>query len=148
MKIRVHEDPKIEELEVVINCKQKNELVLEIEKSLTYFDKVITGKIDGRNFTLNPAKIYYFESIDNKVFAYSKDQVYDTQYKLYQLEEIFENTPLIRINKNTILNTKKIKSFRSSINGRMEAVLLNNEIVVISRTYVPILKTLLGGGQL
>lgn len=147
MKIRVNEDPKIKEIEIVINCQERNEHILEIEKSLTYFDKVITGKIEGRNFALDPIVIYYFESIDNKVFAYTKDKVFEIQHKLYQLEEIFEGTPLIRINKNTILNTKKIKSFRSSLNGRMEAVLRNNEVLIISRTYVPILKSLLGGNK-
>jgi DNA-binding LytR/AlgR family response regulator len=145
MKIRVNEDPKIEELEVIINCEIKNEHVDTIVQTLTYFDKVITGRLDGRNYTLKPSEIYYFDSTDNKVFAYTKDKVFDVNLKLYQLEDIFNDTPLIRVNKNTILNTKKISSFRSSINGRMEALLRNKEILVVSRKYVPMLKKILGG---
>ncbi|MCK4551820.1 MAG: LytTR family transcriptional regulator DNA-binding domain-containing protein [Tenericutes bacterium] len=145
MIVRVNENPKIKDIEVVINCKERDKFILEIEKSLTYLNKVITGKIDGRNFTLTPNQIFYFDSIDNKVFAYTKDKVYDVNLKLYQLEDIFLKTPLIRINKNTILNTKKIKSFRSSFNGKMEAILKNNEAVIISRKYVPILREILGG---
>ncbi|MBN2540497.1 MAG: LytTR family transcriptional regulator DNA-binding domain-containing protein [Bacilli bacterium] len=147
MKIRVHESPEIEEIEVVINCQNKNEQVVEIERSLTYLNKIITGRIDGRSYTLTPHKIYYFDTIENKVFAYTKDKVYDISLKLYQLEEILENTPFIRISKNTILNIKKIRSFESSINGRMDAILLNNEKVVVSRKYVPVLKQILGGGR-
>lgn len=145
MKIRVNENPEIKELEVVINCKQVDQLVYDVKKSLEYLNKVITGKIEGRSYTLTPNQIYYFESIDNKVFVYSKDKVYDINLKLYELEEIYKETPLIRINKNTVLNTRKIKSFKSSLNGRMEAILKNQEMVIISRKYVPILKTVLGG---
>lgn len=147
MKIRVLEDSKIEEVEVLIKCKTKNEQIDEITQTLTYLNKVITGKIDGRLYTLTPNKIYYFDSIDNKVFAYTKKDVFEINLKLYQLEDILIDTPFIRINKNTILNIKKIKSFSSSINGRMEAMLINAEKVIISRKYVPVLKHKLGGNQ-
>ena len=145
MKIRVNESPEFTEIEVVVNCETKNEHVSDIIQSLTYLNKVITGKVDGRSYTLTPNKIYYFESVDNKTYAYTKDQVYDVNLKLYEIEDILSNTPLIRINKNTILNVKKIKTFISSINGKMEAILINQEHVVISRKYVPVIKQLLGG---
>lgn len=145
MKIRVEERPEIEEIEVLITCKNKNEQTQELVKTLTYLNKTITGKIDGRLYTLSPNKIYYFDSADNKVFAYTKTEVYEVNLKLYQLEDILANTPFIRINKNTILNTRKIRSFSSSFNGRMEATLLNSEMVIISRNYVRVLKQKLGG---
>ncbi len=147
MKIRVNESKEFNEVEVVINCESKNELVQEIEQTLTYLNKIITGKQDGRSFALTPNKIYYFDSVENKTFAYTKDKVYEVSLKLYQLEEILVNTPLTRINKNTILNLRKIKTFKSSINGRMEAVLLNGEKVIISRKYVSVIKQILGGGR-
>lgn len=147
MKIRVVETPEMEEVEVIIKCKEKNEQTNDIERTLTYLNKVITGKMDGRSFTLTPNKIYYFDSVDNKVFAYTKTDLFEINLKLYQLEDILSDTPFIRINKNTILNTRKIKSFSSSINGRMEATLLNSEIVIISRKYVPVLKQKLGGNK-
>ena len=145
MKISIVESTKIEETEVIIKCKEKNEQIIEIERSLTYLNRIITGKIDGRNYTLKPQQIYYFDSIDNRVFAYTKSNVYEVNQKLYQIETMFDDTPFIRINKSMILNIDKIKSFSSAINGRMEATLRNNEKVVISRKYVPILKQLLGG---
>ncbi len=147
MKIKVFEKPEVDEIEVVINCKTKNEQVAEITHALTYLNKSITGKLDGRTYHLSPNKIYYFDSIDNKVFAYTKQDVYQVHLKLYQLEDILNNTPFMRINKNTVLNIKKIKSFTSAINGRMEAILFNQEKVVISRNYVASLKDKLGGNQ-
>ena len=145
MKIRVNESPKIEEIEVVINCRTKNEHVRDIERSITYLNKVIIGKLNDRSYTLKPNRIYYFDTVENKVFAYTKDRVYEVNMKLYQLEEILENTPLIRISKNTILNIRKIRTFKAAINGRMEAELLNGEMIIISRKYVPVIKQILGG---
>lgn len=145
MKIRVNESPEFEDTEVVINCPDKNEHIAEIVQTLTYLNKTITGKSDGRSYALTASQIYYFESIDNKVFAYTKHDVYEVHLKLYQLEDIFSNTPLVRINKNTILNIRKIKTFLSRINGRMEAMLHNGEKMIISRKYVPVIKEILGG---
>lgn len=145
MRISVEEHPKIEEIEVVIKCPFKNEQTTNIMKTLTYLNKTITAKKDDRNFALQPDKIYYFDSIDNNVFAYTKVDVFDVPLKLYQLEELLENTPFIRVSKNCILNTQKIRSFSTSINGRMEATLLNKEKVIISRKYVPVLRQQLGG---
>jgi DNA-binding LytR/AlgR family response regulator len=89
--------------------------------------------------------IFYFESIENKTFAYSVNEVYEISEKLYMLETQLEKTPFIRISKSIILNSKKIKSFKNTINGRMEATLKNNEKVKISRMYVTNLKEKLGG---
>ncbi len=147
MKIRVNESPEIDEIEVIINCKKNDLYVKEIKRSLTYLNKVITGKINGRSYTLTPNIIYYFDTIDNKTFAYTKDKIFDVNLRLYQIEEILKNTPIIRINKNTILNTTKIKTFKTSLNGRMEAILLNDERLIISRKYVSNLKRSLGGGK-
>lgn len=145
MKIKVFEKPENKEIEVAITCKTKNEQVVQIENALMYLNKSITGKLDGKTYQLPPSKIYYFESIDNRVYAYTKTDVFEVALKLYQLEEVLSNTPYIRINKNTILNTRKIKTFHTSINGRMEATLVNEEKVVISRNYVPVLRHKLGG---
>lgn len=145
MKISVEEHPKIEEIEIVIKCQTKNEQTTNILKTLTYLNKTITAKKGDRNFALTPDKIYYFDSIDNRVFAYTKVDVFDVSLKLYQLEDILENTPFIRVSKNCILNTQKIRSFSTSINGRMEATLMNKEKIIISRKYVRVLRQKLGG---
>ncbi|MBE0701297.1 MAG: LytTR family transcriptional regulator [Acholeplasmataceae bacterium] len=145
MKIRVEENEKNETLEVVIHCQKINHEVHEIQKALLYFDKTIIGKKDDRSYTLTPNDIFYFDSVDNKVFAYTKDDLFDVNLKLYQLETLLINANFLRINKNTIVNTNKIKSFKSTLNGRMEAKLISDERLDISRMYVPKLKEMLGG---
>lgn len=147
MKIRVEENQKTEETEVIIVCKKKDDEVREILKTISYLDKTIVGKLEDRMFSLTPNKILYFDSVDNKTFAYTNEQVYDVNLKLYQLEDMLKDAPFLRVNKNTIVNVKKIKSFKSTINGRMEATLVSGDKLKISRMYVPGLKKMIGGSK-
>ena len=93
---------------------------------------------------LNPKEIYYFEAVDNKVFAYGEKEVYEMKAKLYELEEDFEGTDFFRASKSSIINLSQIKSLTPAFNGRFEALLYNKEKVIISRQYVSELKKKLG----
>lgn len=88
-------------------------------------------------------KIYYIESVDKRSYVYTKENCYETKYRLYELEEIL-NLNYLRCSKAMIVNIRKIKSVKSDFNGRMTAELLNGEQVVISRNYVKDLKRKLG----
>ena len=88
--------------------------------------------------------IFYFEATDNKVFAYGQKNVYEVKEKLYQLEEQLVSFPFMRASKSMILNLDKIRHLSPAFGGRFEALLENEEKVVISRPYVPVLKERLG----
>lgn len=88
--------------------------------------------------------IYYFEAVEKKVFVYDKDEVYEMKEKLYQIEERFENSSLVRVSKSVILNVDKIEVIYPALSGRFEVKLDNGEKVSISRNYVPELKRKLG----
>lgn len=145
MKITVEEISNITDTEIVIKCKEKSDNVESIIATLRLFDHNITAKRDDTRYIITAKDVYYFESVDNKVFCYTAKEVYETSYKLYEVETIFANTTFLRINKNIVLNANKIRSFKAALNGRMEAKLINGELVEISRNYVPALKLLLGG---
>ncbi|WP_341274701.1 LytTR family DNA-binding domain-containing protein [Clostridium beijerinckii] len=84
------------------------------------------------------------ESIDRKVFIYTKTQTYEISEKLYVLEEQLASIDFIRISKSLLLNINKIHSFYPKLSGNLEALLTNNEKVIISRRYVANLKNKLG----
>ncbi|MBR4724946.1 MAG: LytTR family transcriptional regulator DNA-binding domain-containing protein [Lachnospiraceae bacterium] len=88
-------------------------------------------------------KIYYFESIDKRTYVYTKDECFETKYRLYELEELL-NQFFLRSSKAMIVNIRKIKSVKAEFNGRMTAELLNGENIVIARSYVKDLKERLG----
>ena len=148
MKITI-DDKKLEkDIEVVIKGSKDDERVQKLYQTLLYYDQSIIGKLNDRLHQVPLRLIYYFDTIDNLTFAYTKHDVYEINYRLYQLEEMFEDVPFLRVNKHTIINLQKISSFHSTINGRMEAKLINQERIKISRRYVPDLKHKLGGESL
>ena len=108
-------------------------------------DKLSCSK-DGKIFMISLQDIFYFEGVDNKVFVYCEKAVYETKFKLYELESRFENTDFFRASKSSIINLQKIVSISPIFNGRFEAHLMNHERVIISRQYVPKLKEKLGLG--
>jgi DNA-binding LytR/AlgR family response regulator len=145
LKIVIEEILNISETEIVIKCRRRDDYVDSIITSLRLFERKITGKKEGSSFILTAADVYYFESVDDKVFCCAEKEVYETSFKLYEIETTFKGSPFLRVNKSMILNITKIREFKSLLNGRMEAVLDNEERVEISRNYVPALKVMLGG---
>jgi DNA-binding LytR/AlgR family response regulator len=144
MKIIIEECPPEEEDQVIIRCKELNENILKLISDLRMGQKKLTGIKDGNITMIDPASVYYFEGVDNKVFLYCKQNVYETKLKLYEIEEEYKNTNFIRASKSAILNISKIKSISPAYSGRFEATLFNGEKIVISRQYVPELKKKLG----
>ena len=145
MKIIIEEIKNIIETEIVVRCQENNEEVGKIVASLRLFDQTIIGKKDANKHILTLGEIGYFEGVDDKVFCYTDKDVYETSYRLYEVEEAFRSAGFVRVNKNTVLNANLIKSFKSSLNGRMEAMLDNGDRIEVSRSYVIPLKSLLGG---
>ena len=130
--------------EIVINCYEINDEVLQIVEKLKKSETVLLGSKDSEMFQIELKDIYYIESVDNKTYICMQKNVFESKLKLYEIEELIRNTKLFRCSKAMILNLAKIRSVSPSVNGRFEAKLLNGESVIISRQYVPSLKKLLG----
>lgn len=94
---------------------------------------------DGKTYIVKLSAIYYFESVDKKTFVYTKDDCFETKYRLYELEETVGGL-FARISKAIILNLRKVDHVKSELGGRMDAYLLNGETQVISRSYVKEIK--------
>lgn len=140
MKITINESDESEDMEIVVNCKRVDENLLKIVAAIRAFDKKITGTKDGKLFVLEVDDIYYFESVDKKTFIYMNKDVYENTMRLYELEEKFANSDFFRASKSTIINLSKIKIITPVFGGRLEVVLENDEKLVVSRQYVPLLK--------
>jgi len=140
MNIIINEVKDIEDVEIVINCKTIDESVTRIISKLKALEEKITGNKDGRIFILDTNEIFYFESVDKKTFIYMDKEVFQTHLRLYELEERLKNTDFFRASKSTIINLRKVKNIVPMFGGRIEILLDNDEKLVVSRQYVPILK--------
>lgn len=144
MKIIIEECKPGEEDQIIIRCREMDEHILKLISELKMGQKKLAGIKDGNITMIEPSNVFYFEGVDNKVFVYCKQIVYETKLKLYEIEEEYSNTNFFRASKSVILNVTKIKSVSPAYSGRFEALLFNGEKVVISRQYVPELKKKLG----
>ncbi|MDF2842876.1 MAG: LytTR family transcriptional regulator [Herbinix sp.] len=144
MKIVIEEINQGEEEQIIIRCNKIDDNILRMVSQLKLDQKKLAGIKDGNITMIDPANVYYFEGIDNKVFLYCKQSVYETKLKLYEIEEDYNRSNFFRASKSIILNIAKIKSISPAYSGRFEALLFNGEKVVISRQYVPELKKKLG----
>ena len=144
MKITILDKNPEEEDEILIKCDTLDEdLRLLIERIKNRRQKISFLK-DSKIFFVELSEILYFESVDDKVFAYTLDQVLETKLKLYQLEENYLPEDFLRANKAVIMNLNKVESLAPAFGGRFEATLKNGYKVIISRNYVPELKKKLG----
>ncbi len=85
------------------------------------------------------------ETVENKAFLYTKNKVYETRQKLYELEEMLAEKHFLRVSKSVLLNLMKVSAIKPALNSRFTAVLLSGEQIVITRKYVPALKKALKG---
>ena len=145
MKITILEKKSSdEEDEVILKCDYIDENLTKLLNLL----KAGKGKMnfykDSKIVFVDQKEILYFESVDESVFAYTNDCVYETKAKLYQLEEELPASDFFRANKAVIVNLDKIDSLAPAFGGRFEATLENGYKVVVSRNYLNELKERLG----
>ena len=146
MKIKVQENNDIEEDEIIINCKKIDQDIQIIIDFIKTIDNKLIGVKDDKTFLIKLKDIFYFESVDKKSFVYTKDDVFEITLRLYQIEEL-NNNNFFRASKSTIINISKIKELNPVISGKIKVTLDNNEHLLVSRQYVPILKKILGTGR-
>lgn len=144
MKIIINENTDCSETEIIINCKEADSEILKLLASLKEHEQKLTGIKDGKTYVVEPSSVYYFDTVDKKIFIYTKDNVLETDLRLYTLEERLSSNHFFRASKSTIINISKIKTIVPDFGGRLEVTLQNNEKLIVSRQYAHELKIKLG----
>lgn len=140
MKITIEMPGPGEEDEIIVRCATLDERLMNLIYSLKSEQDKLTGYVEDKIVKLQPKDIYYFESVDSKVFAYTAKGMYEVHKKLYEIEAEYAHTDFLRISKSIIVNVAKIAYLKPIFNGRFEAKLKNDEKIIISRQYVLELK--------
>lgn len=135
MKVKVEIDNSLQESEITIRCKEEDE---DIKKILSFIESMritIIGKKNGEDYVLDLNKIYYFETVENRTFAYIEKDVFEVNYRLYEIVEMLENTTFIQVSRTIVVNIERIEKITTLVNGRILAVLDNGEKMIITRVY-------------
>lgn len=110
MKVSIEEISIDLEEEILIRCHKVNDGIYEIVNKIEAEDPILLGYQDDRIYRIHLRDIYYFESVDGKVYMYVKENVFEVKQKLYELEEQFKDKKCFRASKSTILNMTKISN--------------------------------------
>lgn len=145
MKLQIEQIPTLEETEILIKCKEIDSKINKISNYIRTSYITLIGKIDGEQFVINLDDIFYFEAVENKVFAYVEKEVYEVNYKIQELVEMLARTSFIQTARTIVLNINKIEKVSTLVNGRISAVLVNGEKMIITRVFSHSFKNKLNG---
>ena len=144
MKITIEALADGAEEEIIIRTNTMDSDIINLIYAVKAGRNRITAFYENEIVQLDSKEVYYFESVDNKVYACCEKKVFEIKQKLYELEEIYKQTNFVRISKSMIVNISKVSKIVPMFNGRLECVLCNGEKVIITRQYVANLKKKLG----
>ncbi|WP_195598652.1 LytTR family DNA-binding domain-containing protein [Longibaculum muris] len=145
MKLIIEESDDYQENEILIKCQNQNdEEIQRIIQNIQSLQTSLICKKEKAYLRIYLENILYIESIDEKTFLYTIDDVYEASQKLYELEQNLQSQGFLRISKSCILNLEYLQHVRALFNGKYEATLTNNEKLTINRSYVPAFKKAFG----
>lgn len=130
-------------IQIIIKCKQVDNEVIRLKAHIELFDSKLPAKKDKELYFINTSEILYFDSVDNRTFLYTEDDVMEINQRLYELENILSDKDFVRISKSQIVNINKILSLKPELNRTILATMCNNEQLSISRKYVKSIRNIL-----
>ena len=140
IRLIIDESSEHENVEIIIKCAHIDDRLARLIEQIKQYNIRLLGILDGKTHSLIAADILYIESLENTSFLYDEREMYESDLKLYELETLLKGTQFIRVSKNMIVNVSYIESVRALFNGKFEALLTNNEKVIVNRHYVKAFK--------
>lgn len=145
MKLTTQQITKGED-EIILRYRELTPEISALIRQIKQETTTILGKADDRQYRVNPCEIYYFESVDERLFAYTRQQTFQVVMTLTEAETKFSDMGFFRCNKSTVLNVNRVASVKSELGNRINATLDNGEHVMISRHYARAFRELLRRG--
>ena len=132
MKINLDIDGKYDDIEVIIRAPHLNNDIERMVAMMRMIDMQIAVRKDNETVLLDTDKILYVEAVDRKTFVYTNVDTYESELKLYELEQQLIERDFLRI------------SLKTDVNRKIRITLQNGEQIVVSRMYSDELRRKLG----
>ena len=127
-----------------MTCRQLTPEIERVLATLRILNQQLMVSKGEESVILDVSAILYIESVDRKTFVYTKDSVYESKLKLYEIEARLCESGFIRANKSCLIQIRQIKSLRSDLDRRIRVTFESGEQIVVSRQYADELKKRLG----
>ena len=135
------------EQSVVIRFKEMTPTINKIINILHNEKTKLWGRIDDENICIDIDEILYLESVDDKVFAYTKENVLRIDGSLNSFMLEIEDETFFRCSKSMIINVNRVISLKSLSSNRIDATMEGGEHIIISRRYAVEFRKLLKGDR-
>ena len=106
--------------------------------------QMLVGYQHERKYILSIQKIVYIEGMSKECYLHTMDEEYLSEYKLYELEDLFEGTSLIRISKSMIVNLCYIDYLQVEAYMKYGLYMKSKVKLTLSRKYVKAFKKKIG----
>ena len=137
-------DGKSKDLGVKITSPGMTPEVEKIVSLMRMVDMQIAVKKGEETVLLDANRILYIEAVERNTFVYTTEEVYESDFKLYEFEQQLSERDFIRVSKQGLLNLKQVKSLRADVNRKIRVTLQNGEQIIVSRMYADELRKRLG----
>ena len=87
MRLIMCEQPDLDNPEVRISYREITEGVKRVADFVRSVDQTVCCKNNSGEYAIPSSDIYYIESVDKKTFVYCATEVFQSNYKLYEIEE-------------------------------------------------------------
>lgn len=144
MKIEIIVDEEAADLKISVTCRQLTPDVEKMLATLRMMNQQLTAKKGDEIHLLDIAQIIYIESVDRSCFIYTSEEVYESGFRLYELERQLEEYGFFRVSKSFLIHLQRIQSLKADINRRIRITMSNGEQIIASRQYAEALKKRLG----
>lgn len=144
MKIEIIVDEEAADLKISVTCRQLTPDVEKMLATLRMMNQQLTAKKGDEIHLLDIAQIIYIESVDRSCFIYTSEEVYESGFRLYELERQLEEYGFFRVSKSFLIHLQRIQSLKADINRRIRITMSNGEQIIASRQYADALKKRLG----
>lgn len=145
MDIEVKLDPQYKVPKVIVLTDRLTEEINELVARLSEeAPRLIAGFRGDILQLIEPKELLRVYSSDKKVIAVTDGGEFTLRQRLYEMEERFAGTKLVRISNSEMINMAKVRSFDLSIAGTICATLSDGTTAYVSRRYVTKIKNILG----
>ncbi len=117
MRVVIEVNEELTEECIVIKCQKLDERIVKLQSLLSEHidsDRDILLHKEGKEYYMPLEKLLFFETENRQIWAHTSDEMYETDYKLYELEEMLPGS-FMRVSKSTIINLNHIYSITKNI---------------------------------
>lgn len=111
-----------------------------------YFALTIQGIFEKKLYQIPLNEVLYFETVDKKTFMYTQQKIFECKKTLSAIEQDLIRSNVVRISKTALLNISCLVCVKPYPNHRLLAELNNEENLIVSRKYIPILRDKIRSG--